>query len=326
MASHIYDVTELTSNSQRLEALESIRQKQLNLPETVMRLAAPLLKARSFGFTRDQWVLLLAAVNQFFLGIDTYLVHIANGTVLFREAIPIFFGFAAGAALLVAGIIALRFKNTAAILATVVFILSIIVGLLGGYFHFVRGTLPTAPVGERVTIMLLILAPPILAPLSFAGIGLVGMGAVWDEEPADSGRLRIFDRTIQLPYSKTQAYLLYVALGILVAFISSSLDHSRGSWDSYRVWLPALVGVFAMTVTCGYAFIDKPTVQDTLVYVFAMVMLLIVGVIGLIFHIQADLTANSVIVIERFLKGAPLLAPLFYANMGLFGLVVILDD
>ena len=51
---------------------------------------------------------------------------------------------------------------------------------------------------------------------------------------------------------------------------------------------------------------------------------IIIGLIGLVLHVQADLTSQSVIVPERFLRGAPPLAPLLFANMGIVGLAVLL--
>ena len=56
-----------------------------------------------------------------------------------------------------------------------------------------------------------------------------------------------------------------------------------------------------------------------------MILLILVGVIGFLLHIQADLTAQRVVVPERFLRGAPFLAPLLFANMGLIGLITLLD-
>lgn len=271
-------------------------------------------------------MLLLAAINEFFLSLDTYLVHVLNGTILLREWIPIIFGAVAGVLLLIAGYLALRNRKTAAGIATFVFVASIIVGVIGAYFHFIRGILPTAPIGSRVTLNLLIWAPPILAPFAFAGVGVMGLSAVWREVPEDSGRVKLFRGFIQLPYSKTQAYLFLVALGILVALVSSVLDHSRSSWQNMAIWIPVVTGVFAIIVTTGLGLIQKPTSFDIGVYVSAMVILIIVGVLGAYFHIDADLTANNLFVAERFLRGAPFLSPLLFSNMGFLGLIILLEN
>ena len=285
----------------------------------------PALKQRTLLLSRDQVVLLLVAVNQFFLSLDTYLVHVLNGTILLREWIPIGFGIIAGVILLLAGLIAIRRRDSAALLSMGVFIVSVLVGIAGAYFHFIRGIQPTAPVGSRVTLDLLAWAPPILAPFAFAGVGLMGMSAAWVEQPADSGRLRIFGRILSLPFSKTQAYLFYTCLGILVALVSSILDHVRHGFEHPSFWIPTVTGIFATVVTLGLALLTKPQRTDIGVYVAAMLLLIVTGVLGAWFHIEADLTANSQVVIERFLRGAPVLSPLLFSNMGMIGLVVLLD-
>ena len=91
--------------------------------------------------TRDQVMLLLAAITELFLGIDIYFAHSISGTIKTNEWIPIVFGILAGIVLLLAGLIALRNRPLATVLANIVFLGSIIVGLLGAYFHLVRANL-----------------------------------------------------------------------------------------------------------------------------------------------------------------------------------------
>lgn len=269
-------------------------------------------------------ILLLAAVNELFLGLDTYLAHVLNGTIQPREWIPIIFGAVAGILLLVAGITALRYPQLASWLATAVFLSSIVVGILGAYFHLLRGSLPTAPAGQQLTLILLVWAPPVLAPFAFSLVGILGISAAWSEHPFGSGQLHISSqRRLQLPYSKTQAYYFLVSLGILIALLSSTLDHVRHPWETSWLWAPVIIGVFATTIAAAIATISEPTLADRRTYTFAMILLILVGMIGAYFHIVADLTSQSVIVPERFLRGAPFLAPLLYINMGLLGLFVL---
>ena len=56
-----------------------------------------------------------------------------------------------------------------------------------------------------------------------------------------------------------------------------------------------------------------------------MLLLIVVGVIGAVLHIDNNLTSEGTIVGERFIRGAPFLAPLLFSNMGLLGLIVLLD-
>lgn len=285
----------------------------------------PAGRLRRQLLSRDQTLLILAAVNEIFLGVDTYLAHGANLTIRPDEWIPIVFGPVAGAGLLLAGLLALRRRSLAALLATGIFLASIIVGVLGAYFHLEHGLLPDAPAGHRVSISLLVWAPPVLGPMVFALIGILGISAAWVEEPPESGILHVFGRRLQLPYPKTQAYFYIVGMASLATVISSVLDHARLDFANPWLWLPTGAGVFGTVTAVTLAAIDRPTRADLLTYTGAMLLLMVVGGIGAILHIRANLTAEGVVVVERFLRGAPVLAPLLFANVGLLGLLVLLD-
>ena len=286
----------------------------------------PFLRGRKLPLSRDQAMLLMAAINLLFLGLDTYLAHSISGTIVPREQIPIYFGAAAGIVLLVAGLIALRNRTLAVWLAALVLLSSTAVGLLGAYFHLVRAVLPTAPVGQRVNVNLLIWAPPIVAPLTFALVGLWGLSAAWAEEPPDSGALRISHRLrLRLPYSKTQAYLFMVSLGTLATLISSVLDHARSEFENPWVWIPLIAGVLGTVIAAGLGALARPAKADLSIYAGTMLLMILVGVVGAVLHVRFDLTAQNVIVPERFLRGAPFLAPLLFANMGTLGLIALMD-
>lgn len=286
----------------------------------------PPLQDVELPFSRDQFFLLLAGVNEIFLGIDIYLAHKISGTIVPREWIPIIFGPIAGVLIFLAGWIAFRRRALATIIANLVFLASIAVGLLGAYYHVVRAILPTGPAGQSVTVSLLVWAPPVVGPLVFSLVGLVGISAVWIEDPVDSGRLRIFgERHIQLPYSKTRAYLFMVSLGTLATLLSSQLDHARTSFENPWLWVPIAAGVFGILVPFVMALLPSPSRADYMVYIAAMLALIAVGVIGAVLHVNQNLTASGQFVGERFIRGAPFLAPLLYANMGTLGLLVLLD-
>jgi len=214
----------------------------------------PFLKGKRLPLSRDQLMLLMAAVNLLFLAIDIYLAHNLNGTIRPREWIPIIFGVVAGALLLLAGLIALRWRQTAAIIASAVLLTSIIVGLLGAYFHVVRAIRPEAALGERVSIPLLVWAPPIIGPLIFSLVGLWGVSAAWVEDPSDSGRLRLWGNThIRLPFSKTRAYLFMVSLGIMATLLSSVLDHGRAQFENPWLWIPTAAGILGVSIVASIA-------------------------------------------------------------------------
>jgi hypothetical protein len=154
----------------------------------------------------------------------------------------------------------------------------------------------------------------------------LGISAAWEEDPPDSGILKVARNWHwHLPYRKTQAYFFIIALGILAALISSVLDHSRSNFADPWFWLPTGVGIFALVTAVMLGASDRPIRADLITYIAAMVMLILVGVLGLALHINANLAASGVIVTERFLRGAPFLAPLLFSNMGMLGLIVLFD-
>ncbi len=135
----------------------------------------PVIKRVRIPITRDQAMLLMLALNELLLGLETYLAHSISGTIRPGEWIPILFGPVAGILLFLAGLLALRRRTLATVIASLIYLASIVVGLLGAYFHLVRAILPYAPAGEIVSVPLFVWAPPILGPLTFALIGLMGI-------------------------------------------------------------------------------------------------------------------------------------------------------
>jgi hypothetical protein len=295
---------------------------------TMYHLAAIFPAARRIRnpFTRDQWMLLMAAMNEILLGLETYLAHLTSGTIVPYEWIPIIFGPVAGVLLLLAGLLALRKRALATLIATPVFVASIIVGLLGAYFHLMRAILPYAVPGQQVSVPLFVWAPPILGPLTFALVGLLGMSSAWIEDPPDSGTLVLIGgRRLKLPYSKTRAYFFIVGMGALATVISSVLDHARTDFSNSWLWLPTAVGVFATVVAVVLGSYKQPSRGDLYTYFAAMLLMVLVGMLGSGLHVAQNLTTQGVIVDERFIRGAPVLAPLLFSDIGTIGLLVMFD-
>jgi hypothetical protein len=286
--------------------------------------AVPATDRLRLPLNRDQLVLLMAAMNLFMLGVETYLAHLISGTIVLREWIPILFGPVAGVLLLAAGLLSLRYRQAASITATLVLGISIIVGLLGAFYHIAYAIIPAGPLGERISVPLLIWAPPILGPLTFSLVGLFGISAAWREVPPDSGRLLLPGNLhLQMPYSKTQAFLFAVSLASLATVISSVFDHARTDFSNPWLWFPTAVGVFATFTGAALGAVSHPSRLDILAFVAAMLLMIFTGVLGLVLHVTVDLTASGQIVLERFIRGAPFLAPLLFADIGLWGLIVL---
>lgn len=285
----------------------------------------PPLKNVRLPVSRDQAMLLLVAFTELGLALETFLAHSISGTIVAREWISIIFGVVSGVLLLIAGAIALRNRPLAVRIATATLLVSIAVGLLGAYFHIRRAALFGAPPGEQLSINLLVWAPPVLGPLTYAMAGLLGLSAAYPETPVNSGRLNLWGSAyVQMPLSKTRAYFLIVSLGVLSTLISSVLDHARTPFANPGLWISVGVGVFGIVVPFLMGIFRAPTRADLWLYLLAMLALIGVGLLGVIFHVSTDLTSSGEFVIERFIRGAPFLAPMLFALMGTYGLVVLL--
>jgi hypothetical protein len=116
------------------------------------------------------------------------------------------------------------------------------------------------------------------------------------------------------------------SLGILVTLLSSVFDHVRSNFENPWLWLPTGVAIFATVVSVGLAANNKPPSRlDIFTYAITMVVMILVGILGVYFHVNTNLVSEGTFVGERFLRGAPFMAPLLFCNMGMIGLALLLD-
>lgn len=286
----------------------------------------PFVQKLRIRFSRDQAILFLTAFMLVIVGLDIYFAHDLDAVIKPYEWIPIIFSPLAGLGLFIAGLISLKNRINANWIASIILMACVLVGVLGSYFHLRWTIQPDAPSGHQITTNLLIFGPPLLGPLTFILIALVGISGVWIEQPVDSGRLTLWGgRHIQMPTSKTQAYFLITGIFILATVLSSVLDHARVHFENPWLWLPTLAGVFATIIAVVAGMLEKPSREEIGIYLGAMLLLMLVGMIGFVLHIQTNLVRGDIFIPERFLRGAPFMAPLLFANMGLLGILVLLE-
>lgn len=277
--------------------------------------------------SRNDLLLILVAMNLIMVGLESYLAHLISGGIKPAESIPVVFGPLAGFTLFAALYFRLRHHMVA--LPTLVIIgvaaASVGVGILGSAFHWERDLAPVDLPGSRLRWNWLIYGPPALAPLAFAGVGLMAIVAALEDTKPETGRLTLPGvLSLKTPLKQTQQLLWLVTLGLLAATLSSFMDHGRTDFDNIFVWIPVIFGVFGTVATLLLALYEDRTSNDYLIFFWTMVAMIIVGVLGFGLHVNTDLAESSgKIVADRFIRGAPPLAPLLFANMGLLGIITM---
>ncbi len=262
-----------------------------------------------YAVGRDEAYLLFIVLNELLLGVETTLAHVSNGTLRPYEWVPILGGPAMGLGLIAAYVGRRRGWRWATPLAVAMLGSSIVVGVLGTYLHLSHSLRPLAPSGARVTLSLVVWGLPPLAPPSFALVGLLGLVGLAKLEQDD----------------KSHLYFLLSSVGVAIATVSSVFDHIRSGFTNPWLWVPTIAGTFGMIAAFAVGVIRRRERADLITYTVAMAAQLIVGPLGSLLHLYHDLGVGGTIVVERLLRNAPVLAPMVFANMGLMGLLALLD-
>lgn len=239
-------------------------------------------------------------INLAFLAIDVYIAHSINGFAHRAEWIPFIVSIAASPLLLVTRFCGGTRANRLAGLA--VGWVCVAVGVSGLLFHL------DSQFFVDFTIRSLVYTAPFIAPLSFAGIGL----------------LLIMQHTVHQESAEWGRWVLVMALaGFLGNFILSICDHAQNGFFDWREWIPVCAS--AMAVSFLMTAIVRPSNASFLTLcVLILALNGVTGVVGFYLHLSANLAAPAPSVKENFLYGAPVLAPLLFPNLALLGVLGIM--
>lgn len=281
--------------------------------------------------SRNDLLLLLVAFAEIGTGLETYLAHLISGDVKPAESVPVIFGPIAGILLIIA--LGLRIRARKATFSSSMIVIltglaSVAVGVIGTAFHWARALPPVNFENYGLQWDWIIYAPPVLGPLAFAGIGLLAIIALLEDTKPETGKLTLPGFvTFNTPLPQTRQFLWLIAFGLYAATLSATLDHARTGFENFYVWIPTILGLFGSVATTLMALYGDHRKSDYFFFFWIMIVMIVVGVIGLGLHINADLpeTAEGGIQIERFIRGAPPMAPMLFAIMGSFGLLTMVD-
>lgn len=281
--------------------------------------------------SRNDLLLLLVAFAEIGTGLETYLAHLISGDVKPAESVPVIFGPIAGVLLIIALIMRVRSKGAtipSSLIVIMTGLASVAVGVIGSAFHWSRALPPVNFANYGLQWDWIIYAPPVLGPLAFSGIGLLAIIALLEDTKPETGKLTLPGFiTLNTPLPQTRQFLWLIAFGLYAATVSATLDHARTGFESIFVWIPTILGLFGSVVTTLMALYHEHRKADYFIFFWVMIVMIAVGVIGLGLHVNADLpeSAEGGIQIERFIRGAPPMAPMLFAIMGSFGLLTMVD-
>lgn len=237
-----------------------------------------------------------AAGNLGFLGVDIYIAHKANGFAHALEWLPVF--FSALAPVLLVPLLIRPSARPAQVLAWVVGLASMAVGLLGMVLHLRSGFF------DEQTLHQLVYTAPFVAPLAYMGLGLLVL-------------LNRMERVDTLVWAQ---WVVLLALGGFVGnFGLCLLDHAQNGFFSAFEW----VGVVSAAFASSFLLLAMLRPERGFLRVCFGVMALqaVVGLLGAALHLSADAHAHSTSWHDRLVYGAPVFAPMLFADLAILGAI-----
>jgi hypothetical protein len=230
--------------------------------------------------------------NFAFLTLDIWLAHSVNEFAHPAEWVPLVFSIlaavAVGVAMLKRASAAGRWIGLATGWA------SIAVGVAGTYLHL------ESQFFAAYTLEALVYTAPFVAPLAYAGLGF----------------LLVLNRMLDAATDEWGAWIVFMGLGGFVGnFVLSVCDHAQNGFFHLTEWIPVVTSAVAI----GFLIValwDRDPRFRRLTYG-VLVAQVGVGVLGFAMHFLADLGGVSKSAYQNFIHGAPIFAPLLFANLAI---------
>ena len=237
--------------------------------------------------------------NLTFLAVDIYLAHRVNDFAHPAEWIPVYFS-ATVPLLLIPGILKRRHNDRLSRKAGfAVGMSSILVGLAGLLLHL------DGSFFHAQTLKTLVYTAPFAAPLSYAGVGLL---LLLNRMEPDGSR-------------SWGPWITFLALCGFVGNLALSLcDHAQNGFFAKAEWISVIASAFAVSflLVAVVRQLDRPLHCSC---VFVMGLQILVGVLGFVLHATADLHGPADSIRDNFIYGAPVFAPLLFANLAILALI-----
>jgi hypothetical protein len=263
------------------------------------------------GFLARQWVEPVLWLEVFLLGnvaflaVDILIAHKMNDFAHPGEWIPVGYSAVATLMLLAAWALGGIVPRTAGPrglswwLGALAGMGGVVVGVAGLIFHL------DSDFFALQTIKSLVYTAPFVAPLAYAGVGL----------------LLLLNRMVEARSTDWARWVLLLTAGGFVGnFVLSLADHAQNGFFEPAEW----TGVVAAAVAVGILFAVVVEYRSpTLRAIAAVVMVgqMLVGLAGFAFHLRGNLLSPIERLADKFIFGSPVFAPLLFANLAVLGLI-----
>jgi len=243
------------------------------------------------------WAELFAIGNFAFLTVDIGLAHSVNSFERAPEWIPLVFSLAAAFLLAIGFPPAMRARTRG--LAIAVGVVSVLVGISGLLWHL------DSHFFREQTLKNLVYTAPFAAPLAYTGLGL----------------LVLLGRLVDSETDEWAIWVLVLALGGFIGnFALSVADHAQNAFFHPTEWIAAAGAAFGIGFLFVAAFVDRGE-RFLRLCLFVLAAEIAVGVLGFALHLRGNLLAPGGSPAQRFLYGAPIFAPLLFANLALLAAI-----
>ncbi len=260
------------------------------------------------------WIEMFVAANLAFLTVDIGLAHAVNLFEHQAEWVPIVFSPAATLLLLLAVLLGGRDglgpddsrtgpRDWRGRLCRGIGLFvgwgSVAVGI-GGLLWHLNGRF-----FQEVTLRNLVYTAPFAAPLAYTGLGL----------------LLVLDRMVDHRGMEWARWVVLLAAGGFMGnFVLSLADHAQNGFFQPAEW----IGVVAGAIGVGFltAMVVVPESRALLAMnLMLMVIQIGVGLLGSYLHLRANWSRQSASLWDTFVAGAPIFAPLLFADLALLAVL-----
>lgn len=257
------------------------------------------------------WLEVFLLGNVSFLAVDILLAHKMNDFAKPAEWIPVVYSALASVILLVtwatSGIVPWpsrageKRRGVSWSLGMLVGASSVLVGVVGLILHL------DSDFFTLQTIQSLVYTAPFMAPLAYAGVGL----------------LLLLNRMVDSRGVEWACWVLLLSAGGFVGnFILSLADHAQNGFFFPSEWIGVVSAAVAVGTLIGVLAEPRSATMRGIAVV-VMIAQVFVGIVGFAFHVRGNLLSPMEQFLDKFVYGAPVFAPLLFADIAILGLLGI---